>query len=219
VTPYFWFSDVSLDASVRDLSTGTVVPIGDLLEKFDIGGQVVLEAESGRLRLFTDLSYIELSDSNTRNLGPSGGVAVAIDSGLDQFIADVGAGVRLGGEDSHWELIFGARFLEIDIEANLTPGPTIDSDISETDGFVGLRWVADVSDRWMLFARGDIGFGGSDEDYQILLGAGRHFGEKGNKSFLFAWRELAFEFDSGSRELINTELGYSGPVVGVRFEF
>ena len=75
--------------------------------------------------------------------------------------------------------------------------------------------VADLSERWFLLARGDIGgFGmGADFTWQALGGLGYHFDAAGRYSGVLGWRQIDVDYEDEDDGFL-WDVAMGGPTVG-----
>ena len=87
------------------------------------------------------------------------------------------------------------------------------------DGFVGLRFGQDMSDRWLWSIRGDVGAGDTDLTWQGVLNFGLKLGEDRGNILFFGYRHLSYEIEEGNNGITERELEFSGPMIGFSFGF
>ncbi len=224
IAPYVWFTDVGVDVSLNETDiVATTIDFGDIIDKADLGALVHFEGRKGRWGLFADVVYLSLSDDQTLSGGIFAGTM--IESEMDQLIGEVGGIYRLTGDDRGLDLLFGARVMDVSIDVSLdfpAAGPTDRSRSSDEtlfDGFIGLRYSQDISDRWLWSIRGDVGAGDTDLTWQGVLNLGVNFGKERGQTLFFGYRHLAYEAEEGNNGITERQLDFSGPEVGYRFSF
>lgn len=116
------------------------------------------------------------------------------------------------------QVLAGARYLIADVEAeldsSLIPGEKIiDASEDVWDAIVGVRGLADLSDKWWLTYRFDIGTGCSDQTWNAVVQAGRRC-DCGSPAAGF--RYLHYGFDSDFKIL--EDLDIHGPFLGAVWE-
>ena len=82
------------------------------------------------------------------------------------------------------------------------------------DGIVGIRGVSELSDKWWLNYRFDIGTGDSDLTWNAVAQFGYAY-DWG--SLVVGYRYLHYDFDSDFKLL--KDLDVHGPLIGALFEF
>ncbi len=119
---------------------------------------------------------------------------------------------------SAFQIIYGVRYWEIDTEIRLNGVFVTDGSQDWVDGFVGGRVFSDLTDNWMLIARGDIGAGGSDLTWNISTMLVRNF--QGRTSLAFGYRFLDVDYEDGSgADLFKFDVQMSGPIVGLNISW
>ena len=224
LTPFLWASDISLNLSVNDTDVANVeVDFSDLVDKLDLGALVHFEGRRGRGGFLLEVSYIELSDDKTITGRPPVADGTMVHTGLTQLIAEAGGFVEVFGKDSGFDLLFGARLFDLSVDVDfvfpVAPDKSLASDESLVDGFAGLRYRGGIGERWIWWARGDVGAGGTDLSWQGIFGVGLKIGKKGDDALWFGYRHLEFDLKGRSSGITDTELAYSGPIFGYRFGF
>ena len=102
-----------------------------------------------------------------------------------------------------------------ELDADIVPGEKIaDGKDHVLDGIVGLRGLAELSDKWWLNYRFDIGAGGSDLTWNAAAQIGRRYSWG---SLVLGYRYLHYDFDSDFK--LMKDLDVYGPVVGAVWEF
>ena len=173
-----------------------------------------------------DIVYLSLSDDQTRSGGPVIPAGTTIEAEMDQLIGELGGIYRLTGDDRRLDLLFGARVMDVSIDVSLDfpsmsgiADRSRSSDETLLDGFIGLRYSQDISDRWLWSIRGDVGAGDTDLTWQGVLNFGVNFGKERGQTLFFGYRHLAYEVEEGNSGITEREIAFSGPEVGYSFSF
>ena len=130
----------------------------------------------------------------------------------------MGAGYTLlQSESTRWEVLGGVRWQEHDLDAEIDGPEFLPGQIKGGDdwshGFLGGRVTTSVGKNWSLIARGDYGYGGSDNDaWNLSLIADYRF--KGWGSAFVGYRYMQIDYEG-------SDYGYDaeqqGPQLGVVF--
>ena len=167
VTPILWNASVSASLS-DDNSAGDQSINPDYsfftLDNLDDYLSLKLEARHnssrhGRFSILIDslrARYVDQSEGNIINLS----------IGTELGFAEVVAAYRLS-ETYRLELLGGIRYSFIDVDMQFIPGSKTDRSFSWTDPVIGLRYNYQMTDRWQLWLRGDIG--GFDVSTQRMI--------------------------------------------------
>ena len=223
-TPYIWAAGVKVDTDVNDEPVlGADVSFKDLLEDTDLAAMGHFEGRKGRQGFFVDILFLGTSDESTSAARPPLPDGTRTASDLDSWLAEVGGIWHPTGEEHGFELIYGARLLDFDLETEVElPSPsavetTIESSKSYLDGFGGVRWSAPFAKRWDIMLRGDVGTGGTDFSWNAVATLGVSFDEKEAYSLRFGYRHAAFNLEDDDDVTVESDVVYSGPFVGFTF--
>jgi hypothetical protein len=202
----------------------------DLVRNTEVAGMVAIEAQRGRVGLFADEIYMNVSDeiADSPKLG-QGTVpllpGVTADAALDieASVFTVAANFRVvDSERNTFDAFAGARILWVEgtLDATLRspPGPLASiASRAEDDGvdaIVGVKGKVSLGEtRWFLPYYVDVGAGDADRTSQAALGIGRNlrFGE-----VFGTYRYLDYDFKD---ESLLADLDLSGPAIGVSYRF
>ncbi|MGB5552238.1 MAG: hypothetical protein WBO74_17280, partial [Thermoanaerobaculia bacterium] len=230
VTPYVW----TTSAGVTVKEDGVVisdndVAFSDLFSNLDFAFSFHAEGRRGRAGLLFDFFYVDLSTSETvpehqnPEVPPPGSM---IDVNIEQLILEGGGFYRLSGVETGLDLLFGLRWIGMDEVINVTlplpPNPTLTTKSSPnlTDGFLGLRYVGQIGNKWGYSIRGDVATG----DTELTLNGQAFFkyqiGQSGKYGLLLGYRYMSLEIEERVEGVdIETDLTYSGPVFGSMFKW
>lgn len=209
-TPNAWASGVK--GTVGDGSQLTEVDLSfsDIFDSFDLGVMGLFEARRTPWVVRADLFYVSLADDRATGSGSS---TVPVNQ------EDVMAQPELGYTvlSRSWgtvDLLGGARYWHLSVDI----GPTnqaVSSDRSWLDGTVGAGLRYRPADRWTLFAKSDLGLGGSDFTWQALGGAGYNLGRCCTADAMY--RYLAVDYRPEDGFVYDVHL--SGPALGLTLHF
>jgi len=185
----------------------------------------VFQARRDKWAVIADVAYLKLSadkaGSTTVPIGPVD-IPTRVDVALDMkgWFANLAGSYRVYQADNFdVQVLAGARYLSLDAEAkldtSLVPGAkVVDGSDDVWDAVVGIRGLADLSDKWWLSYRFDIGTGGSDLTWNAAAQLGRKFNWG---SLAVGYRYLHYDFDSDFK--LMKDLDVYGPVIGAVWEF
>lgn len=232
IAPYLWASDVGLDVFVdSDPAIGIDVPFKDLVDKLDSAFMGHVELRADKLGGFFDIVAIKLADSAVIPVGPGGPILgdLLIDTNLKLNLFELGGFYRLGSAASGsgaFDLLLGGRKIDADQSFNITlPGPgamplDAEIDISETDVFIGGRFVGRFNEKWGYRVRADYGGGGTEGTLNAIASIAYSFGKTGLFSLELGYRYLNIELeDNSDGSVTETEVTMSGPALGFIFNF
>jgi hypothetical protein len=217
ITPYVWASDISEDLIVDgEVVGGGDTEFSDLVDKLDTSLQLHFEGMGDRWGLFADVTYVELSDSQTGEMG-----VVRLDADIEETVLEGGVIWRPGGRPGRLDLLFGARLLEVDEDYRLQIGELdpfgLSVDESYLDALIALRYHIPLSQRWVISLRGDASFGDTDSVWTAQGMLGWLFGKNRNSAVLLGYRYRELEYTKA--DVIDVSKTLSGPGLAVKIGF
>ncbi|MGH6921975.1 MAG: hypothetical protein ACREJ0_30265 [Geminicoccaceae bacterium] len=229
LTPYLWFLSLDGDVTVKGVKTSPSVDFSEIFDNLDIGVMVEGEIRKGRIGIYANVIYAELS--STDDIGP-----IEIKADATTVWAGAGAYYRLGpwaldpekglaGPKVVVDPYAGARFTYLDTKLKIRHGgPQVDANQSWVDPIIGVRTLWPLTEKLSVTAFGDIGgFGaGSDFTWQAAGLVGYRFGLLGddNAKVLAGYRALYQDYKSGSgRNEFKWDMTLHGPVLGLVIGF
>lgn len=202
IRPYLWLAGVS--GNVAADGVGSPIDTGYSflsLDNLEAAAFLGLGAHKGPWTIQTDLIYINFEDQPT--FGP-----------FTTNIDLTGGALELSGAYQtaameHMELIFGARWLSVEVGIDVMPGPQASERQTWTDPIVGLRYTRPISRRWRLLLRGDVGGFGVSSDFTFNGVAGASYDFTQRSSLSLGYRYLRFDFKDGDFIADLTVQGYA----------
>lgn len=217
ITPYLWASDVSETLIVDgQVVGGEDTEFKDLVDKLDSSLQLHFEGIGDRWGLFADVSYIDLRDSKTGEMG-----VARLDAKIEETNLEGGMIYRPGGRSGRFELLFGARSLAVDERYRLRLGELepVESRIDEDylDAMVAARLKVPLSDRWAISLRGDYSTGGTDYIWTAQGLLGWQFGKRRNSAVFVGYRYRELKYTKA--DVIEVRKTISGFGAGLKIGF
>jgi hypothetical protein len=215
--PYAWAAGETGQVGVEGAVANVDVGLKDAVDQINLAFSSVLEARRARWIGTVDLHYFSLSDDQT--VAVAGGDTGTVQFSQDQFVLQPALGFTLlvrpwGGIDA----LAGARYWHMSAELGASVSGAEVAAVSRSrdwvDGTVGIRVRVRPGPRWRLFARGDVGGGGSKFTWQALGGLGYDVGDC--CTALAAYRHLDVDYESDG--FVNN-LYMSGPALGFELRF
>jgi hypothetical protein len=223
VKPYVLAASIEGNASMGRV-TGVEVDVdfSTILQTLEMAAMVNFEAHSGNGWGFAiDYGFMDLSDDI---FGSRGGV---VDARVRQGILE-GLLIRQSrNEASGLEYFAGFRWWDNDIDVAFDPALLPGTaerrvDASWIDLLVGARWTRDISDRWKMQLRGDVGGFGIEADFTSALSASFLYRFSKTFSLDLQYRAMWVDYEEGN----SGQPGYfaydtvtHGPIVGLKIEF
>jgi hypothetical protein len=245
ITPYVWLPDIdgtlSYDVPSRAGGRPTVsVGADDYLENLDFALMINGDARKGRWSVYTDVIYIDFSNTNSKlesiDFGNNNKIPVnpSIDAGTESSLRAavwtlVGGYSVLQGDRGRLEVLAGFRYLHVKASTDWRLGAAIDGPVGGQsfvrsgsisqrvdlwDGIIGLRGRLNIgSSRFYVPYYFDVGTGSSNFTWQGLAGLGYGF-----KWFdlVLVYRHLFYDMDD---DKLIQDTRFSGPALGLTFRF
>jgi len=213
--PYLYLAGVSGDVGAKGLNTTVDVSAGDLLSHFQFGFMGGFEAHRKKLIFPSELVYISLDDSKDLS-GPRYAVAAA---GSKMLLFSPQAGYRLiQKKGMSVDALAGIRYWHtsstLQFAARQLPATEGNDSKDWVDAIAGVRAQVQLSKRFSLLSRADIGGGGSDSTYQLLGGVDVAATDK--ISVFLGYRYLFVNYD---KDGFLFDGALHGVLMGVAFRF
>jgi hypothetical protein len=223
VKPYILAASIEGNAGMgRVTGVDVDVDFSTILETLEMAAMINFEAQSGNGWGFAiDYGFMDLSDDF---FGSRGGV---VDMRVRQGVLE-GLLIRQSrNEASGLEYFAGFRWWDNDLDVAfdpvLLPGTAERKiDASWIDLLVGARWTRDISDRWQMQLRGDVGGFGIEADFTSALSASFLYRFSQTFSLDLQYRAMWVDYEEGT----SGQPGYfaydtvtHGPIVGLKIEF
>jgi hypothetical protein len=201
VTPYFWAAGIDGNTSIGPVNADIEVSFSDIVDDLQFGALIHVEAHQPGYGLFADAVYLSLE--------PEG-------SDVESLFLEAGAVWKVFN-DQESGIEFGARYYDQDVTINPANLDRIRRGKSWIDGFVGVRWVVPMSDRWSFSLRGNVGAGGSDLAWSLEPSFLREFSNGNRLALGFRMLDVDFDDDSTRGVPFAMDVNYSGLIVGYTF--
>ncbi len=218
---YFWASELSGQATVRNTTTPVFLSFADAADKLGAAFSFHVEAQKGRVGLFGDLSFVRLSSTSQFTIQLPSPRLIEGEVDLDNTFFEAG-GSYLLSEPANFAVIGGLRTFTIGTNIDFT-GPNIDItpvDASRTavNVFGGFTYRPAIHDKWNFLSRADIG-GGSGLSWSGFLGF--EFRPKPWVGLVVGYKALGVDFgsDTDDENLQKYDVTYYGPIFGVNFHW
>lgn len=214
ITPYLWATDTKVDLTFRDTNIGTGdISFGDLLDVLDAAFMLHVEGGSGQWSVFGDLTYLNTSDTNPRQL-------LTVDSESKQMFLDAAVAWWPASLGDHFNVYGGLRYSSFDDSYRFRLDDQVigqqDSDADYADFLLGFRYRFDLSDRWSLLTQADTSFGDSEGTWLARVNFSYAIGKRQQNRILFGYQFKQAEFRDGD---LVSDYSYQGPMMGFNFRF
>lgn len=222
LTPlYLWAVNMNGELTVANQTLPLVLDFDQIFDRLEAVFTLHFEGLYKRKWGFLfDISYINIGDSITSLIG-------TFNVDYEDTMVELGGIYRFYEKGPHiFEGLGGARFTNADTEINITDGlPFLPSRLETKqewwDPIVGVRYKWQISEKWKLTLRGDIGIGfgagdTSDSTWNaiglIFFHPWKHVG------FLGGYRALNQDYETGTGiQQFKYDMLIHGPVIAVNF--
>jgi len=230
VAIYGWLPDLdgTLQYSLPGSSGSISVPANDIVDALKMTAMGTYEARKGLWSFKVDALYLNLGNTEKTSVSIPNGpgsteVTLKADQGMTALLLGLYGGYNTAmTSDYTFDLIAGARYISIDVDASLSvdgplppvlPGLALDQSEELWDAVIGFKGSYNLNEQWYIPYHFDIGAGDSDLTWQALAGVGYRYGWG---DVLLAYRHMSY--DQGDSGLIQ-DLEFSGPAIAVKFQF
>ncbi len=214
LAPYLWMAGVRSRSSLGPFDIDADVDFTDLVSMMDMGGMLRFEAMNGRWGLFFDGLYMSLSEDGTVELDKIRfGLRADVRSRV--MLLKLGGFYRFGEPDLAFDAILGGQYVYTRLDLDVGPFGTSRSN-SVWDPIVGGRLLAALSENWRLSLKGTIGGFGVGTDLTWDATAMLRYRLSQRTTLGFGYRYLKIEQDAG---LLDMDVAFHGPIVGISFRF
>jgi hypothetical protein len=222
VIPYVWAAGLYGDVTVRGVTASPDASFLDVLESSDslVGLQGHVAVTRGRFTGFADALYLKLrvNDAGVTELDVTTRMWF-VEFGLEYRLLDttrMGRGVTL-------DAYAGGRYSSLDLDLDTRGAPSFNQSKDWIDPIVGGQATFEVTPRFFIVVRGDVGGFGAGSDFAWsalgLLGYGWQ-GLGLDWAVLAGYKALGQDYESGSgRQRFRWDTTMHGPIVGLRVRF
>jgi hypothetical protein len=237
VAPYLFLPVSTTGTStVAGASVDLDLSLKDLLKHLNFAASGRAEAWKGDFGLVVDTYYVNIGGDESVGL-PAGGSA-GVDVDVKQFWFDLLGAYRVAhgaydetGRRYAIDLQAGVRYnslrqeIDADASVDIGPGDGKQTTLGGTEGWfepvVGMRGVAEISDRWKVAARADFGgFGVSGDDLQWKVVSGFDYRAWERTSIRFGWQFYGIDYSTNRSDgKFAYDIFQHGPYVSLAYQF
>jgi hypothetical protein len=229
VAPYMWFISLDGDVTVRGQESDLDLGFSDIWDELNIAGMLTFDARKDKWGLFGDMIAAHLGKSKTVN-------GIKIDPTIKMALLTAGGTYQLGrwklsdtegkdGPAATIDVMFGVRYTYLDIDLDFQRIRDASGHKDWVDPLIGARAFIDLSDRWTLSLKGNVGgFGvGSDFTWGAMGTLGYRFSlfsEKNNARVAAGYRAIYQDYSDGSgNNRFEWDVTLHGPILGLVIGF
>jgi len=215
LTPYLWGSGMDGTVGIAGRDADFEVSAKDLIKSLDFGFMGNFEARRGRWSFGTDLVYADLGkDVAFEN---ASGISDAQNPRLDMSmtIIEGNAGYQVANS---LDVLAGIRGVKASTSVAVDAGTLAEADGGFVDPFVGLRFRRDLSEKFWVNLRGDVGGFGVGSEFSWFLNAVGGYRVSRLISLDFGYRIWDFDYESDN-DLKTLDAALAGFGGGLTFHF
>jgi hypothetical protein len=211
---YIWGASISGDVTVKAQTQSVDLDFGEVWDNLEGIFTVHFEGlHKNNWGFLFNLDYLNLGETETAPLGGP------LEVDLKEAIVEIDGFYRAHYGSHTFDYLLGLRYTDVDVEAKfLTPSLQAAGEDSWVDLIIGLRYLYQMSEKWDLTLRGDLGAGGSSFTYQAL-GIVNYQAWK-HASIFGGYRMLSTDYSKGSGiDQFKYDVAMHGPILGVNFSW
>jgi opacity protein-like surface antigen len=227
LTPYIWGTGMSGTSAIATplgpVSADVDMSFGDILSNLDFGGMVMYKGQYDKWVVMSDLIYMDLGASRTRNVAA---VSTRSDISVEQLGFELSGGYHITDAIA---LYAGMRYNDLDSSVRVTANTNANSitrsasaNASWVDPIVGIvgEFPLVFADRWSVNLKGDVGgFGvGSDFAWQVMVALRWRMSDSWDFSAGYRYMQMDYE-DVGGSGIVVYDMTTQGPGIGATWRF
>ena len=218
---YLWATRLNGDIATRAGTVPVFMTFDDALDKLAGAFSFHVEADKNRFGIFGDLDFVRLSTQSNFTLQGPLPLTVNGDADVNQTIVEAGARYLVSPR-ANFAVIGGLRTFTLDnaiefstLNVSVTP---IDANRTAVYGFAGATYRPDLSPKFSLLSRADIG-GGSGLTWSALVGV--EFRPKPWLGLDVGYKGLGVDFGKSTdgKTIRSVDMTLYGPIFGVNFHW
>ncbi|WOH38654.1 hypothetical protein RI844_05385 [Thalassotalea fonticola] len=230
-TPYVWAAANEGSAGAYGLGpNGDINPppadidinFQDLIDSTDLGAMFNFAGKKDKWLLFTEFTYLEVSDNATKSFTTAvGNSSAEIDLEISGTVLDVAGGYQFVVKETFQLYGYaGVRYMDLDTDISIdASGGILPSEItmgdSWTDGFVGIHTSWQFSDKFSFNTRLEVGgLGDVDEAYMAHIAINHQISENWQLKYFYRYQKVDFKGDG-----FIYDMEITGPGIGVTYTF
>ncbi len=201
IKPYVWMTSMNGDATVRGVTQPINFTLNDYYKSSNLGLNGKIELRKKNYGILVDWNNVDLHKDQS-----------SIDLSILEFCLIFRVYKNL-------EILAGGRYIRTKIEYPGIAGQSLEGKEKWTDPIIGGRISWEISKRFILLARADIGgFGaGSDFEWNLMSGVGYKLA---NITFLASYRLWNARYEKGTNgNQFIYDITTSGPDLGMVLKF
>jgi len=218
LAPYLWASSLRIKADAGPISATSEACFSELLKHMDMGAMLRFEGlRDDRWGFYLDGTYISLGDDGHARVGPFRIRGIDVDAQMTMAWLDFGGMYRFGKQGRSFDLMLGGRYMYMATDVSIGPFD-LDNSNDNVSPVVGGRVQYDLSDKWLVSIRGDVGGFGIGNAADLVWGATALLGYRlSDRATLgFGYRYYDIDYSKGR---LDADVQLYGPMIGVAYRF
>ncbi len=211
---YLWATDLKGSSTVGQATVPVEIAFSDAVESLDSAFTFHFEMQNDRWGWFLDINHIGLTPEGTLPLPTDPTLKIDMTSN----IGELGGTYRFPNLES-LEVLGGLRYTEFKLDLAIgerLAGTVVDEDW--VDAFLGLRYTGQLSEKFAVILRGDVGAGSSDFVWNAIGSVNYSFNNL--FSVLVGYRWLDYDYETGEgADFFAYDIRYQGPVIAAVFNW
>jgi hypothetical protein len=212
---YLWGVSISGEQTVKGIDVDVDVPFSDIFNNLNGAFTIHFEGvHQQRWGFLVDFSWIRLNPKQETPFGD-------IDITYTDILTELGGFYRWNRGAHNFDALGGLRYSSMDVDLDFPgPLPKIDQSKGWLDPFVGGRWAWQISDKWNLRLRGDIGGFGVGSDFSWNLVGLIEFQPWKYVALFAGYRALYQDYEDGNgRNKFKFDATMHGPGIGLNIKW
>ena len=217
IAPYALIPSIDGSTSIGRVE-GADIDVGpdNILNNLKLGGMIQLEAhhDSG-FGVIVAYNFMDLSSGAT---GPNDQNSLETD--IYQGIFEGYANYRVNTGEGTLDFYGGIRWWDMDVELKANGAKVVENTPDWVDPVIGVRWTQELSGKWNLILRGDIGGFGVASDFTWNMQGGISYDATDYLTLVLQYRALSVDYttgDVGSSNRFSYDTITHGPLIGLAF--
>lgn len=207
LTPYLWTAGIDGDLTMQGRKVEAEEGFENLSKSIDVSGAFLGILQRGDLVMMAQYDNLSIDTEELSNV-PEGSF---LESNVQ--IVTVAAGIQVdGAKGKTYDLLLGARRLQLDNEITLNNASTFESDQHFNDLVVVIRPSIPLSQKWRFNPTMSIGGGDSNRTYELQPQV--QYQLSNNLALRFGYRTLYYDLE-GKRENAAFDGAFQGFLVGL----
>jgi hypothetical protein len=227
VAPYIWAVAFNGSVTAAGNKADVDASFGDIVDKSDsmLAFNADLELHNGRFGFMLGPSYMNVGVDNLRDGTPTEADATAgllfVDAAAVVRVIDWGMESLVHGQPTSvtFDAYGGVRYTRLDLEIDFDAGGSPSEDKDWWDPIIGGDTIVDLTSRWFLHFRGDVGGFGAGSNFSALglASLGYRFSLFGRDAAVAAgYRAIFQDYDEDSgAERFEWDMTIHGPTLGL----